>query len=67
MARHFSVNEAKKAFRLFVYWSVRFLLVGLEQGHLAHFMKPDHLRRCHSTPARQFTSQLPRLGFQQRP
>jgi hypothetical protein len=25
-----------------------------------------HLRRWHSTPTRQFTSQLPRLGFQQR-
>jgi hypothetical protein len=26
-----------------------------------------HLRRWHSTPTRQFTSQLPGLGFQQRP
>ncbi|MGC1130193.1 MAG: DUF262 domain-containing HNH endonuclease family protein [Candidatus Acidiferrales bacterium] len=34
VARHFSVNEAKKAFRLFVYWSVRFLIVGGRGGLL---------------------------------
>lgn len=34
VARHFSVNEAKKAFRLFVYWSVRFLVVGGRGGLL---------------------------------
>ena len=36
-------------------------------SHLRTFMEPDHLRRWHSTPTRQFTSQLPSLGFQQRP
>jgi hypothetical protein len=34
VARHFGVNEAKKAFRLFVYWSVRFLIVGGRGGLL---------------------------------
>jgi len=34
VARHFSVKEAKKAFRLFVYWSVRFLIVGGRGGLL---------------------------------
>jgi hypothetical protein len=34
VARHFSVNEGKKAFRLFVYWSVRFLIVGGRGGLL---------------------------------
>src|SRR5262249_36383479 len=28
VARHFSIKEAQKAFRLFVFWSVRFLVVG---------------------------------------
>jgi hypothetical protein len=37
-------------------------------SHLARtFMEPDHLRRWHSKMARQFKSQLPGLGFQQRP
>jgi hypothetical protein len=36
-------------------------------SHLAHFMEPDHPRRWHSAPTRRFKSQLPRLGFQQRP
>ena len=34
---------------------------------LRTFMEPDHLRRWHSKMARQFKSQLPGLGFQQRP
>ena len=34
VARHFSVAEAKRAFRLFVYWSVRFLIVGGRGGLL---------------------------------
>lgn len=34
VARHFGVSEAKKAFRLFVYWSVRFLIVGGRGGLL---------------------------------
>jgi hypothetical protein len=34
VGRHFSVKEAKKAFRLFVYWSVRFLIVGGRGGLL---------------------------------
>lgn len=34
VARHFSVNEGKRAFRLFVYWSVRFLVVGGRGGLL---------------------------------
>ena len=38
-----------------------------EVAHLAHFMEPGHLSGWHSTPTCQFTSQLPRLGFQQRP
>jgi hypothetical protein len=33
-ARHFSVREAKRAFRLFVHWSVRFLIVGGRGGLL---------------------------------
>jgi hypothetical protein len=33
-ARHFSVKEAKRAFRLFVHWSVRFLIVGGRGGLL---------------------------------
>lgn len=34
VARHFSVKEAKRAFRLFVHWSVRFLIVGGRGGLL---------------------------------
>ncbi|MGD9711482.1 MAG: DUF262 domain-containing protein [Thermomicrobiales bacterium] len=34
VARHFSVKEAQLAFRLFVYWSVRFLVVGGRGGLL---------------------------------
>jgi hypothetical protein len=34
VARHFSVKEAQKAFRLFVAWPVRFLLVGGRGGLL---------------------------------
>jgi hypothetical protein len=34
VARKFSVNEAKLAFRLFVFWSVRFLIVGGRGGLL---------------------------------
>jgi hypothetical protein len=34
VARHFDVEEAKKAFRLFVFWSVRFLIVGGRGGLL---------------------------------
>ena len=34
VAQHFSVNEAKRAFRLFVHWSVRFLIVGGRGGLL---------------------------------
>lgn len=34
VAKHFSVKEAKKAFRLFVNWSVRFLVVGGRGGLL---------------------------------
>ena len=34
VARHFSVKEAKLAFRLFVFWSVRFLIVGGRGGLL---------------------------------
>ncbi len=34
VARHFSVAECKKAFRLFVSWSVRFLVVGGRGGLL---------------------------------
>ena len=32
--RHFSVKEAKRALRLFVFWSVRFLIVGGRGGLL---------------------------------
>lgn len=34
VARHFSVKEAQDAFRLLVYWSVRFLIVGGRGGFL---------------------------------
>jgi hypothetical protein len=34
VARHFDIPEAKKAFRLFVSWSVRFLVVGGRGGLL---------------------------------
>ena len=34
MARHFSPEEAEKAFRLFVSWSVRFLIYGGRGGML---------------------------------
>jgi hypothetical protein len=34
VAHHFSVREAQRAFRLFVYWSVRFLIVGGRGGLL---------------------------------
>src|SRR5262249_37930542 len=34
VARHFSIKEAKLAFRLFVFWSVRFLIVGGRGGLL---------------------------------
>jgi len=34
VARHFSIKEARKAFRLFVSWSVRFLVVGGRGGLL---------------------------------
>jgi len=34
VAKHFAVKEAKKAFRLFVCWSVRFLIVGGRGGLL---------------------------------
>ena len=34
VSRHFSIKEAKLAFRLFVFWSVRFLIVGGRGGLL---------------------------------
>ena len=34
VSRHFSVKEARLAFRMFVYWSVRFLIVGGRGGLL---------------------------------
>lgn len=34
VGRHFSVKEAQKSFRLFVFWSVRFLIVGGRGGLL---------------------------------
>lgn len=34
VAKHFSVKEAKRAFRLFVFWSVRFLIFGGRGGLL---------------------------------
>ena len=37
----------------------------LQPAILRTFMEPDHFRRWHSTPTRHFTSQVPRLGFQQ--
>ena len=39
----------------------------LQPAILRTFIEPDHLRRWHSKMARQFKSQLPGLGFQQRP
>lgn len=34
VSRHFTIKEAEKAFRLFVYWSVRFFVVGVRGGLL---------------------------------
>lgn len=43
VARKFSVQEAKKAFRLFVCWSVRFLIVGGRGG----FLDTNYARAAH--------------------
>jgi hypothetical protein len=48
VARSFSVSEGKKAFRLFVYWSVRFLVAGGRGGLLD---------RNYSSRAQEVTSQ----------
>ena len=55
------VDESKKG-------TVRFFTVLILLKATMRF-EEDYgpLRRWHSTPTRQFTSQLPRLGFQQRP
>jgi hypothetical protein len=55
------VDESKKS-------TVRFFTVLILLKATMRFEESDgHVRGRHSTPARQFTSQLPRLGFQQRP
>jgi hypothetical protein len=55
------VDESKKS-------TVRFFMVLILLKATMRFEEGyGHLRRWHSTPTRQFTSQLPRLGFQQRP
>ena len=55
------VDESEKS-------TVRFFTVLILLKATMRFEKGyGHLRRWHSTPARQFTSRLPRLGFQQRP
>lgn len=54
------VDESKKS-------SVRFFTVLILLKATMRFEEGyGHLRRWHFTPTRQFTSQLPRLGFQQR-
>jgi hypothetical protein len=55
------VDESKKStVRFFTVLILLKATMRFEEGY-------GHLRRWHSTPTRQFTSQLPRLGFQQRP
>ena len=55
------VDESKKS-------TVRFFTVLIPLKATMRFEEGyRHLRRWHSTPTRQFTSQLPGLGFQQRP
>ena len=56
-----SVDESKKS-------TVRFFTVLIVLKATMRFEEGcGHLRRWHSTPTRQVTSQLPRLGFQQCP
>ncbi len=55
------VDESKEStVRLFTVLILLKATVRFEEGY-------GHLRRWHSTPTRQSTSRLPRLGFQQRP
>jgi hypothetical protein len=55
------VDESKKStVRFFTALVLLKATMRFEEGY-------GHLRPRHSTPTRQFTSQLPRLGFQQRP
>ncbi len=56
-----AVDESKKStVRVFKVLILLKATMRFEEGY-------GHLRRWHSRPTRQFTSQLPRLGFQQRP
>ena len=55
------VDESKKStVRFFTVLILLKATMRFEEGY-------GHLRRWHSAPTRQLTSQLPRLGFQQRP
>jgi hypothetical protein len=55
------VDESKKStVRFFTVLILLKATMRFEEGY-------GHLRSCHSTPTRQFTSQLPRLRFQQLP
>jgi hypothetical protein len=56
----FPVDESKKS-------TVRFTVLILLKATMRFEEGSGHLRRWYSTPTRQFTSELARLGFQQRP
>ena len=63
-----TINQRLAAVRRLVYEAADSGLLSPELKATMRFEEGyGHLRRWHSTPTRQFTSQLPRLGFQQRP
>jgi hypothetical protein len=52
VARNFNVQEAKRAFRLFVCWSVRFLIVGGRGG----FLDTNYARAAHEVGKGKITT-----------
>lgn len=52
VAKHFSVAECRKAFRLFVSWSVRFLVVGGRGG----LLDTNYAKRAHLVGTKEITT-----------
>jgi hypothetical protein len=63
VARHFSVAEAKKAFRLFVCWSVRFLLAGGRGGlwDRAYSLRAQEVGSCAVTTTKALAKKMEEL------
>jgi hypothetical protein len=54
VARHFEIEEARKAFRLFVCWSVRFLIAGGRGG----LLDTNYAKRAHEVGEKKVTTAM---------